>query len=185
MSHTDRTDLTHTGRSDGRERTRRSAGTGWLRRTATAGAVAAAAGLLAAGPSAAGTATAGTPRTPEVPRISAGPYAGFQFCGGAQAPVVDTSPSPTFAATVVPNEGDPSYPFPQYPDMTGQFEIATPGSEATPFLRVTRPAANGRQLILQETVPAGSYRWRVRAEHRTLLSPWTAWCDFTVKAPTA
>ncbi|PWI06483.1 hypothetical protein DIZ27_33195 [Streptomyces sp. NWU339] len=123
----------------------------------------------------------GTPGTPEYPRISDGPYAGFQFCS-VGAPVVRSGASATFAADVTPSAGDPSYPFPVYPDMNGEFEIALPGAEHEPFVRVTKRVENGRLFVHQNAVlPEGEYRWRVRAEHHGLHSPWTAWCDFVVR----
>ncbi|MWA08358.1 hypothetical protein [Streptomyces sp. BA2] len=164
-------------------RDRRSTATGgWTRRSAFMGAMVAVLGALSVSPSQAATSVAGTPGTPTLPRVSAGPYEGYQFCG-ATPPVVYPSVFTQFAATVEPSEGDPSYPYPSYPEMNGQFEIARPGGEDAPFIQETRPANGGRALSLPlaMSLPEGSYRWRVRAEDHSLTSSWTPWCDFTVR----
>ncbi|MFH8491015.1 hypothetical protein [Streptomyces longisporoflavus] len=146
------------------------------------GAMVAIVGTLSVSPSQAAVSVAGTPGTPSLPRVSAGPYEGFQFCG-ATLPVVYPSVFTQFAATVEPSEGDPSYPFPSYSEMKGRFEIARPGSEGAPLIEETRPTHGGRvfSLPLAAALPEGSYRWRVRAEDHSLTSSWTAWCDFTVR----
>lgn len=155
-----------------------------VRRVAAMSAMVSAAAMLLVAPAEAGTATPGAPGVPEVTRVSAGPYAGFQLCGGPQLPVVSTGWSPTFAASARRSEGAPSLPGTVHPDTYGQFEIALPGSEGSPFVRESSRVGAGGQLIMQKSVPAGTYRWRVRAEQHSLVSPWTAWCDFTVTTST-
>lgn len=122
--------------------------------------------------------------TPEMPRISDGPYAGFQVCGGAAGKPVVTSGSPTLAATLE--------------------SIAPPGTEETgnaagPRRKVVFEvdAADGKQVVRKQLTSDtsdaaafqlpegklgnGDYRWRMRVKDGATASEWTAWCDFTVK----
>ncbi|MFV2121780.1 hypothetical protein ACE14D_26460, partial [Streptomyces sp. Act-28] len=120
--------------------------------------------------------------TPEDPRISNRPYAGFQFCGDpAGAPVVTTE-SPTLAATLEsvapPGTVEPARPGPR---RKVAFEVDTRAGEPVLHRQITSDTSHDAALQVPEgTLVAGAYRWRVRVEGEGTTSGWTAWCDFTV-----
>jgi hypothetical protein len=109
-----------------------------------------------------------TPGVPTSLRVSAYPYAGFQYCGVASAPAVSTTFGPTFAASPV------AYGF--NPNLVGRFEIARPGREplilAGNLYRVDAPAGS---------FTPGTYQFRVRAQEGDAVSAWSPWCDFVAE----
>jgi hypothetical protein len=121
---------------------------------------------------------------PANPRISDGPYAGFQFCAAPQRPVV-TSGTPTLGATLeavappgtVERPGDHARPGHQV-----VFEIEE--ADGTRVLRrqlVTESAQNAHFQVPRGELANGEYRWRVRVQDGPATAPWTAWCGFTVR----
>lgn len=120
------------------------------------------------------------PGVPATLRLSSGPYAGFDLCGGG-APTATTS-GPALAATPTAPGGGYSPPGTPYPTVGATFEVARPGAAA--FLRQDVRPFNGFTLLYE--VPAGTladgdYRWRLRAVDRGAASAWSAWCDFEVR----
>ncbi|APU43328.1 hypothetical protein BSL84_29740 [Streptomyces sp. TN58] len=122
-------------------------------------------------------------QTPAAPRISGGPYAGFQFCGAAAEPVV-TSGSPTLAATLesVAPPGTVETPGSAGPRRKVAFEVAT--ADGTQVLRKQLTSDTSHDAAYQVPdgkLSNGDYRWRVRVKDGKTGSEWTAWCAFTVR----
>jgi hypothetical protein len=117
-----------------------------------------------------------TTDVPETLRISDGPQAGFQLCGGQSRPTFSTTNTfgPLFAASV---KGlDPQ------PDLGGTLELARLGEQPFRAFPVsTGPLGHGWNLQLPtSTFSPGDYQWRIRAEGPAGPSAWSAWCTFTV-----
>jgi hypothetical protein len=110
-----------------------------------------------------------TPAVPTNLRLSAYPYAGFQFCGGS-TPVASTSLAPTFAAS------PGTYSYPENPNLIGTFEIARPGLEPV-------TVAGNLYGVSAGSFTAGTYQFRVRAEEGNAVSDWSPWCGFVVEGP--
>ncbi|MDQ1010599.1 hypothetical protein QFZ82_005084 [Streptomyces sp. V4I23] len=132
-------------------------------------------------------AEAGTPGdllgTPDNPRVSDGPYAGFQFCGAPQQPVV-TSGSATLAATLesVAPPGTVEKPGEAAPGRKVVFEVEE--ADGKPVLRrqtVSETSQNAALQVAEGRLADGDYRWRVRVQDGDAVSQWTAWCGFTVR----
>ncbi|MFG2294625.1 hypothetical protein [Streptomyces sp. NPDC048603] len=122
-------------------------------------------------------------RTPAVPRISDGPYAGFQFCGGSAKPVV-TSDSATLAATLesVAPPGTVETPASAGPRRKVAFEVDT--ADGTQVLRKQLTSDTSQDAAYQlpgGKLTNGDYRWRMRVKDGNTASEWTAWCAFTVR----
>ena len=115
------------------------------------------------------TASVPTPAVPTSLRLSAYPYAGFQFCGES-TPVASTTLGPTFAAS------PGTYSYPANPNLIGRFEIARPG-----LASVT--VAGNLYGVSAGSFTAGTYQFRVRAEDGNAVSDWSPWCGFVVEAP--
>lgn len=111
-----------------------------------------------------------TPAVPTSLRLSAAPYAGFQFCGGSGTPVATAGIGPTFAAS--PGR----YSYPANPNLIGRFEIARPGLASV-------IVAGNLYGVSAGSFTAGTYRFRVRVEEGNAVSDWSAWCGFVVEAP--
>lgn len=122
-------------------------------------------------------------RTPEAPRISDGPYAGFQVCGGSTKPVV-TSGSPTLAATLesVAPPGTIETGTETGPRRKVVFEVDTTDGKQTVRKQLTSDNSHDAGFQLPEgKLTDGEYRWRMKVKDGSAVSEWTAWCDFTVK----
>lgn len=122
-------------------------------------------------------------RTPEAPRISDGPYAGFQVCGGGIKPVV-TSGSPTLAATLesVAPPGTVESETASGPRRKVVFEVDTDGGKQAVRKQLTSDNSHDAGFQLPEgKLTDGEYRWRMKVKDGSAVSEWTAWCDFTVK----
>ncbi|RPK80551.1 MULTISPECIES: RICIN domain-containing protein [Streptomyces] len=122
-----------------------------------------------------------TADVPETLRISDGPYAGFQLCGGQSQPAFSTTNTfgALFAASV---KGlDPR------PDLGGTLELARLGEQPFRTLPVsTGPLGHGWDIQLPtSTFSPGDYQWRIRAEGPAGPSAWSAWCTFSVTGPEA
>ncbi|MEU3448718.1 hypothetical protein AB0H29_16060 [Streptomyces thermolilacinus] len=121
---------------------------------------------------------------PENPRVSDGPYAGFQSCAAPQRPLV-TSGSPTLAATLeavappgtVEKPGDHARPGRQ---VVYEIEQAD-GKRVLRKQFLTDSARNANYQVPRGTLTSGDYRWRVRVQDGPADAPWTAWCGFTVR----
>lgn len=113
------------------------------------------------------------PGAPESLRISTGPYAGYQGCGGTAIPTFSTDGEfVTFAAT--PADA------PQ-PQATATLEAGKPGEE--PIFRKSDTSGNGYVWsfgVPKDTFAPGDYQFRVRQENGAELSPWSSWCTFKV-----
>ncbi|GAA4153609.1 hypothetical protein GCM10022251_22960 [Phytohabitans flavus] len=108
------------------------------------------------------------PRVPTSLRVSADPYAGFQFCGTTSVPVISSEGGPTFAAspgTYISN-----------PNLVGRFEIARPGRES--LIQVGNLYGVG---VPAQSFTPGTYQFRVRAEDGNAVSAWSPWCDFVAQ----
>ncbi|MBT2459588.1 hypothetical protein [Streptomyces sp. ISL-86] len=122
--------------------------------------------------------------TPEVPRISDGPYAGFQLCGSAAGNPVATSGSPTLAATLesVAPPGTVETPNSDGPRRKVVFEVDEADGKQVVRKQLTSDTSHDAAYQLPEgKLTNGEYRWRVRVMDGATVSEWTAWCDFTVK----
>jgi hypothetical protein len=123
--------------------------------------------------------------TPEVPRVSDGPYAGFQFCGDPQNTPLVTSDSPTLAATLeaVAPPGSTEPPQDSYrPGHMVVFEVNY--ADGRPLLTKQATSEVSHDALFQVPagkLPNGDYRWRVKVHDGAAVSSWTAWCDFTVR----
>ncbi|MFF8843119.1 hypothetical protein ACF08N_10350 [Streptomyces sp. NPDC015127] len=122
--------------------------------------------------------------TPGNPRVSDGPYAGFQFCGAPQPPVV-TSGAATLAATLesVAPPGTVEKPGEAAPGRKVVFEVDK--ADGQPVLRkqtVSETSQNAALQVSGSRLADGDYRWRVRVQDGAAVSQWTTWCDFTVRA---
>ncbi|USQ85622.1 hypothetical protein NFX46_18745 [Streptomyces phaeoluteigriseus] len=154
--------------------------------TCAVGAVATPIALAAASADRAPAATAGEDRllpTPEAPRISDSPYAGFQLCGDPAADPVVTTGTPTLAATLEsvapPGTVEPTQPGPR---RKVTFEVDTTAGQPVLHQQLTSDTSHDAALQLTEgTLADGAYRWRVRVKDGATSSAWTAWCSFTVK----
>ncbi|MFJ9718378.1 hypothetical protein ACIRPQ_20915 [Streptomyces sp. NPDC101213] len=121
--------------------------------------------------------------TPEAPRISDGPYAGFQLCGGPAGDPVVTSGSPTLAATLEavapPGTVESGGPGPRRKVV---FEVDTAAGEPVSHKQLTSDTSHDAAYQLPDgTLADGAYRWRVRVKDGATESAWTAWCPFTVR----
>ncbi|MFI2366919.1 hypothetical protein [Streptomyces sp. NPDC018833] len=132
-------------------------------------------------------AAAGTPDTllgtPDNPRISDGPYAGFQFCGAPQPPLV-ASGSATLAATLesVSPPGTVEKPGQSAPGRKVVFEVEeADGKQVLRKQTVSETSQNAALQLPENQLADGAYRWRVRVQDGAAVSEWTAWCDFTVR----
>jgi len=108
------------------------------------------------------------PGVPAELRISAAPYAGFQFCGN---PVISIADNPTFGASSTPYSPTPR------PNLIARFEIGRPGEEPlvkAGDIRAVSPPPGTFTI-------AGTYHFRVRAEEGDAVSDWSPWCEFTVE----
>jgi hypothetical protein len=110
------------------------------------------------------TANVPAPGVPDSLRISANPYAGFQFCA-AGAPVIVAAGAPTFAASPAYGSGS---------NVVGRFEIAVPGRE--PLVMVGNLYGIG---VPAHSFTPGTHQFRVRAEEGDVVSAWSPWCDFS------
>ncbi|MCP3757215.1 hypothetical protein [Streptomyces sp. TBY4] len=122
-------------------------------------------------------------RTPEAPRISDGPYAGFQVCGGGIKPVV-TSVSPTLAATLesVAPPGTVEDGTETGPRRKVVFEVDAADGKPAVRKQLTSDNSHDAGFQLPEgKLTEGEYRWRMKVKDGSAVSEWTAWCDFTVK----
>ncbi|MFG3494345.1 hypothetical protein [Streptomyces sp. NPDC047928] len=122
-------------------------------------------------------------RTPGNPRISDGPYAGFQFCGAPQKPVVTTG-SATLAATLesVAPPGTVETPGDAAPGRKVVFELEQgDGKQVLRRQTVSETSQNAAFQVPEDKLPDGDYRWRVRVQDGSAVSEWTAWCDFTAR----
>ncbi|WP_454320279.1 hypothetical protein [Streptomyces phaeoluteigriseus] len=120
---------------------------------------------------------------PETPRISDGPYAGFQLCGSPAGDPLVTSGSPTLAATLEavapPGTVESDQPGPR---RKVTFEVDTAAGEPVSHKQLTSDTSHEAAYQLAEgTLTDGSYRWRVRVKDGATESAWTAWCSFTVR----
>ncbi|MEU9378122.1 hypothetical protein AB0D94_30785 [Streptomyces sp. NPDC048255] len=123
-------------------------------------------------------------RTPETPRISDGPYAGFQFCGSAVGKPLVTSGSPTLAATLesIAPPGTAEGGNAAGPRRKVVFEVD--GADGKQLVRKQLTSDNSHDAALQlpeGKLGDGDYRWRMRVKDGGTVSEWTAWCAFTVK----
>jgi hypothetical protein len=121
--------------------------------------------------------------TPETPRISNGPYAGFQLCGDPAGDPLVTSGSPTLAATLEsvapPGTAEPTQPGPR---RKVTFEVDTAAGEPVSHKQLTSATSHDAAYQLPEgTLADGAYRWRVQVKDGATESAWTAWCSFTVR----
>ncbi|MGW7132254.1 hypothetical protein ACWGIA_28490 [Streptomyces bobili] len=121
--------------------------------------------------------------TPETPRISNGPYAGFQLCQDPAGDPLVTSGSPTLAATLEsvapPGTAEPTQPGPR---RKVTFEVDTAAGEPVSHKQLTSATSHDAAYQLPEgTLNDGAYRWRVRVKDGATESAWTAWCSFTVR----
>lgn len=121
--------------------------------------------------------------TPEVPRISDGSYAGFQFCGTGPDPLV-SSGSPTLAATLESVAPPGTVETPEDSQRPGRkvvFEVDK--ADGTQVLRKQATSETSHDALYQipeGKLSDGSFRWRTRVQDGSAVSQWTAWCDFTV-----
>lgn len=106
-----------------------------------------------------------TPGVPTALRVSAYPYAGFQFCGAGSVPAVLASFGPTLAASPAA--------YGTNPNLTGRFEIARPGQDS-----LIRVGSLNRVEVPTGWLTPGGYQFRVRAEEGHAASDWSPWCDF-------
>lgn len=123
-------------------------------------------------------------RTPQVPRISDGPYAGFQLCGGTAGNPVVTSGSPTLAATLesVAPPGTVEAPSAAGPRRKVAFEVDAADGKQVVRKQLTSDTSHDAAFQVPEgKLGDGEYRWRMRVKDGSTVSEWTAWCDFTVK----
>ncbi|MCJ1676170.1 hypothetical protein MTF65_02095 [Streptomyces sp. APSN-46.1] len=123
-------------------------------------------------------------RTPEVPRISDGPYAGFQFCGGTAGKPVVTSGSPTLATTLesIAPPGSVETPGSAGPRRKVVFEVDAADGQQVVRKQLTSDTSHDAAYQLPEgKLGDGEYRWRMRVKDGSTVSEWTAWCDFIVK----
>lgn len=123
-------------------------------------------------------------RTPELPRISDGPYAGFQICGGTAGKPVVTSGSPTLAATLesIAPPGTVDSGHSSGPRRKVAFEVDAADGKQVVRKQLTSDTSHDAAYQLPEgKLTDGDYRWRVRVKDGSTASEWTAWCDFTVK----
>lgn len=123
-------------------------------------------------------------RTPDAPRISDGPYAGFQVCGSAAGKPLVTSGSPTLAATLesIAPPGTAESAEAAGPRRKVVFEVD--GADGKQIVRKQLTSDNSHDAALQlpeGKLGDGDYRWRMRVKDGATVSEWTAWCDFTVK----
>jgi hypothetical protein len=109
-----------------------------------------------------------TPDAPTSLRISAGPYAGFQFCDTV-TPVISTSGGGTFAAS-------PTFSYPTNPNLVGRFEVARTGQE--PLIQAGNLNGVGFASAL---LTAGTHQFRARVEEGNRVSDWSPWCTFVVE----
>jgi hypothetical protein len=121
--------------------------------------------------------------TPEAPRISNGPYAGFQLCGSPAGDPVVTSGTPTLAATLEsvapPGTVESAQPGPRRKVV---FEVDTAAGVPVTHKQLTSDTSHDAAYQLPEgTLTDGAYRWRVRVKDGATESAWTAWCSFTVR----
>lgn len=121
--------------------------------------------------------------TPEAPRISNGPYAGFQLCGSPTGDPVVTSGTPTLAATLEsvapPGTVESAQPGPRRKVV---FEVDTAAGVPVTHKQLTSDTSHDAAYQLPEgTLTDGAYRWRVRVKDGATESAWTAWCAFTVR----
>ncbi|MFF8974732.1 hypothetical protein [Streptomyces sp. NPDC014995] len=120
--------------------------------------------------------------TPEAPRISNGPYAGFQLCGSPAGDPVVTSGTPTLAATLEsvapPGTVESAQPGPR---RRVEFQVDTAAGAPVTHKQLTSDTSHDAAYQLAEgTLTDGAYRWRVRVKDGATESAWTAWCSFTV-----
>lgn len=123
-------------------------------------------------------------RTPDAPRISDGPYAGFQVCGSAAGKPVVTSGSPTLAATLesVAPPGTVESANAAGPRRKVVFEVDGADGKQVVRKQLTSDTSHDAAFQLPEgKLGDGDYRWRMRVKDGGTVSEWTAWCDFTVK----
>ncbi|MFI1248423.1 hypothetical protein ACH4TY_17235 [Streptomyces anulatus] len=123
--------------------------------------------------------------TPEVPRVSDGSYAGFQFCGiPDQKPQVTTG-RPSLAATLESVAPPGSVEPPEDATRPGHkvvFEVTE--ADGRPVLTKDSTTEAGHTAVYQfpeAKLTDGDYRWRVRVQDGPATSQWTAWCDFSVR----
>jgi hypothetical protein len=175
-----------------RVRNRTSKGTG---RAAVALVAALAAGAVAA-PLAIAAASAQTPAkaadggpddlllpVPEVPRISDGPYTGFQLCGSPKGDPLVNGGAPTLAATLEsvapPGTVETGRPGPRRKVV---FEVDTAAGAEVVRKQLTSDTSSEAAYQLPEGKLAdGDYRWRMRVKDGNAVSEWTAWCAFEVR----
>ncbi len=122
-------------------------------------------------------------KTPANPRISDGPYAGFQFCAAPQKPLV-TSGSATLAATLESVAPPGTVEKPGAPDPGRRVVFEVEQADGTRVLRkqlVSATSQNAAFQVPQDALADGGYRWRVRVQDGPAASEWTAWCGFTVR----
>lgn len=122
-------------------------------------------------------------RVPEVPRISDGPYAGFQLCGSPKGDPLVTSGAPTLAATLEsvapPGTVETDEPGPRRKVV---FEVGTAAGAEVERKQLTSDSSSEAAYQLPEgKLTDGDYRWRVRVKDGNTVSEWTAWCAFTVR----
>lgn len=121
--------------------------------------------------------------TPEVPRISDGMYAGFQFCDTGQDPLV-RSGSPTLAATLESVAPPGTVETPEDTQRPGHkvvFEVHTAdGKQVLRKQATSQTSHDALYQIPEGKLSDGSFRWRTKVQDGSTVSQWTAWCDFTV-----